>query len=214
MSFATRPCARIGAILTAHRPRELAGAALFGITLSAVEGTAFYLRGPVLALWLLFSLPIAVALADFIVGLVHALGDHFELAGPVGHHRCPAGVLRESWLATFSAGDVPYYLSGVLLLVWAASWLAPTAAAFAGVVIAITAFANVIHRFQHYNTRIRSLPRIIDCLYRRRLLVDRAYHMAHHRPPHDRNFCVLTGWSEGLVAAIMGSVNRRWPKRG
>jgi Lipid desaturase domain len=207
MSFATRLRPHVSPVRDENRTRQLAGATLFGLAWVSVLGTAFYQRGPQLALALLFSLPVAIALADFIVGLLHALGDFLKLEGPLEHHRSPAGVVRETWLVTFCAGNVPYYLAAVLVAVWAASWIAPTAAAFAGVVIGITAFANPIHRFQHYNVHIRPLPRVIAYLYRRRVLVNRAYHMQHHRPPHDCNFCVLTGWSEGLVAAIMRAVN-------
>jgi hypothetical protein len=145
-------------------------------------------------------------LADLASGTVHWLCDRFgsEDTPLVGryliasfreHHRDPGSIGRHGFLERTGANAfaAAAFLAVATPLVPA---LGPPAleAAAAGFVLAAslwTAFTNEIHLQAH-----RERPaRFVRVLQRLHLVLSREAHARHHAGPHDRAYCIATGWA-------------------
>lgn len=177
----------------------------------ALSVTVYLLREAAPLDWLAIGLlsPVAVALADFVVGLAHMLADRAGRLGALEHHVDPADVLRESWVETLNAGHAVavalLVVSGGLAFARNSPILLGSLAVFAVFLVS----ANALHRWAHANPRIHSVPGWILFLQKRGWIVGRSGHMRHHRPPHREQFTILTGWSEGLLQALARGLDRR-----
>ena len=70
---------------------------------------------------------------------------------------------------------------------------------------------QMTHRWAHMPRRRRGA--LIRALQSCHLLVSQEHHDAHHRPPYDRNFCILTGWSNPCLNALLcvvGPHSKAW----
>ena len=172
--------------------------------------------------------------ADMISGVVHWIGDTWgepdwpilgpALIGPFReHHRDPLAIVRHDVFETngTSALGALVPLAGSLacgagsqtagfaacFLLWLSIWLAAT---------------NQIHKWAHASR----VPRLVEGLQRRRLILDPGHHAIHHAEPFDRYYCITGGWVnpllqrvrlfaglERVVALLFGAVPRRDPER-
>jgi ubiquitin-conjugating enzyme E2 variant len=144
--------------------------------------------------------------ADLASGTVHWLCDRFgdestPLVGPYliasfrEHHRDPGSIARHGFLErtgsnAFAAAAFLAVVSAVLpLLGGAALESAGTGLALAASLW--TAFTNEIHLQAH-----RERPaRLARTLQRTRLVLSPEAHARHHAGPHDRAYCIATGWA-------------------
>lgn len=208
-----------------HRIAEqLAIAAVAGSCLGAAVRLAGSIRCPSELLVAGMALPLALALADGISGLVHWAADrllpvHWPVLGAVfvqpfhDHHRDPLGITRRgfvdlngnncllSWPLGFWAfalsGDPSPGVSGV----FASALLLQLTSALA--------LTNQIHQWAH----AAAAPRFVRALQRAGLVLSRGHHLVHHAPPHDRHFCITTGWVDGLLDTVLGRSRTRPPRR-
>lgn len=146
-----------------------------------------------------------ILLADLATGLVHWLGDRcFSEDTPVlgavlirpfrDHHVDPQGITRHG---VFEVMGNNALVSVPLLIAtawWApdvgsSAWLSfsvPAALTLAAVAVA----SNPIHRWAH----MKRVPVVVAWLQARGLILSPRHHARHHRGPHDRCYCVATGW--------------------
>jgi plasmanylethanolamine desaturase len=148
--------------------------------------------------------------ADLASGTVHWLCDRFgsertPLVGPYviasfrEHHRDPGSIGRHGFLErTGSNAFLAAAFLAVVSLVLPVLGGGALEAAASGLALAAslwTAFTNEIHLQAH-----RAEPaRLVRALQRLRLVLPPEAHARHHAGPHDRAYCIATGWSNALL---------------
>lgn len=160
--------------------------------------------------WLPLALLVGMAAADVVSGLVHWTADTWgnETMPILGrrfvrpfrvHHVNPDDFLRRSFLDT--NGDVAMivslFLVAALCIPLTSSW---------GKILAVFLLAfgvaglptNQVHQWAH----MRRPPRWVRWLQKRGLILSRAAHQQHHREPYAMNYCIATGWCNGLLTYI------------
>jgi ubiquitin-conjugating enzyme E2 variant len=156
--------------------------------------------------WLLPFVVAGIAAADFVSGLIHWAADTWgsETMPIVGrrilrpfrvHHINPADFLRRQFLDT--NGDVAAIV--ILFLVgmfWIpGSSVGRTASAFLLGFCTVGLFTNQIHQWAH----MRVPPRLVRFMQRCGLILSGDHHERHHRSPHVTDYCIATGWCNGLL---------------
>jgi ubiquitin-conjugating enzyme E2 variant len=201
----------------------LAVAALAEGALVARLGAAWLRRpDPAAALAAAASVPVAYLFVDFVSGLVHWFGDtggdaSTPVFGPlffrtfVEHHADALAITRHGaaeingtnafLIAPFiAAAHLPAAAGGRAAWVLAC-WMASLAAW--GLVV------NQAHCWAH----APAAPPFVRWLQRRRVLLPPRYHEQHHRPPFRRNYCVLAGRCDPIVARLVGGRPGRTARR-
>jgi plasmanylethanolamine desaturase len=190
-------------------PIEAAGIATWAVLWIAFAQRALSGPSPDTLIILIFVL-FAVAMADFMSGLIHWFFDTFlhESTPIVGrqfvapfreHHRDPLAMTRHGFLELNGNNcivSLPMNLS-----VW---WFAPAEPeSVTGVLgylflmvfsFAVTA-TNQLHSWAHEPAR--SAP--VRWLQRSGFAISPKHHARHHAPPHDRSYCVTNGWVNPLT---------------
>lgn len=156
-------------------------------------------------LWLPLAVLIGILGADFWSGLLHWFFDTFldvetpiiggHLVGPFReHHHDPLAMTRHSLLEKVGnscIGFLPFFL-----VVW---WFGPVVpktpfGVFMYWVVLTFGFfltaSNVLHSWAHE----ADPPRFARRLQRWGLIISPEHHAPHHLWPHQRTFCVTTGW--------------------
>lgn len=147
--------------------------------------------------------------ADLVSGLVHWAADTWgskdwpligeRLIEPFRvHHVNPRDICRRDMVDL--NGDIA--ILSLPLLVWASSL--PMAESFRTVefVAAFVAFTlptNLIHRWAHAG---RDAPWVARQLQRSGLILSPRSHHPHHRPPFDRDYCIVNGWCNPPLRAL------------
>src|SRR5688572_4101075 len=156
--------------------------------------------------WLPLAIFGGMAAADFVSGLVHwsadtwgtetmpVLGRRFVRPFRV-HHVNPDDFLRRSFLDT--NGDVAMIVSLFLI---ATLWIPLTATWGQMGAVFVVAFCvtglptNQVHQWAH----MRPPPRWVGWLQDRGVILGRTAHRQHHREPYALNYCIATGWCNGV----------------
>ncbi|KAF3795363.1 Fatty acid desaturase 4 [Nymphaea thermarum] len=145
--------------------------------------------------------------ADLGSGVYHWAIDNYGDAGTPffgpqieafqGHHRWPWTITRREFANNLQAlaRATAFLLLPVDLLPGE-----PGLHAFAGTFLGCLMFSQQFHAWSH-GTKSR-LPPAVVALQDAGLLVPRAMHMAHHRPPYNNNYCIVSGvWNRLLDEA-------------
>lgn len=163
------------------------------------------------------ALPVSYYLADLLTGLIHWVCDSFGsaatplwgplLVGPFRrHHADPLQITRITLLENLGSSAI----AGTAAL-WGAHPPLPDKAAppsmlaaylwqvWLGLVL-FAVLSNLFHRWAHIPKRLR--PAWIDRLQRLGLILDAREHRLHHQRPYRRNYCILSGWANGLTNAV------------
>ena len=170
----------------------IVGAALLGLRLLPLVIDAGVLNVPVAPL-MLFG-------ADVLSGVVHWAFDRWgtvetPLVGPNlirtfrEHHTDPLGITRHGFV---EANGGP--AMGAIVLLGLGYFVPPTFAVAAFWLGAFGFFTNVVHAWAH-----GAAPRPVRWLQRAGILLSADHHDAHHRAPHDRAYCITTGWANPLL---------------
>jgi hypothetical protein len=181
--------------------------------------------------WLaLGCVPLGIAVADLLSGIVHWACDTFlEETTPVlgaliiapfrEHHRDPTAIVRHGFVernANTSFAAIPIACIG---LVHGASFVVSAWALACSLAVFAT---NQLHAWAHAD----AVPRAVRWLQRHGAILPPAKHAAHHRAG-DARYCVTTGWTSalldralascsaprGVTAALLGSRSST-PRRG
>ncbi|KAL6659411.1 hypothetical protein ACP70R_003451 [Stipagrostis hirtigluma subsp. patula] len=150
----------------------------------------------------------AYSLADLATGVYHWFVDNYgdastplfgsQIAAFQGHHRYPSTItLREPCNNLHALARA----AGLALLPADAALSAagcPAAAhAFAGAFAACVVLSQQFHAWAH--EKRRRLPPGVEALQDAGVLVSRAQHAAHHRPPYSTNYCIVSGMWNGVL---------------
>jgi hypothetical protein len=157
---------------------------------AALDGRATWLAA-------VAALAAGYALADLASGVIHWAFDRLgsrntPLIGETViqsfryHHVDPADMMRGDFVNTNgknSAAILPPLIAGL----WLSDPVALTGLTGFGLGVALT---NQIHKWAH----VDDPGPLVRRLQRWRLILHPAHHDHHHRRPHDRNYCITTGW--------------------
>jgi ubiquitin-conjugating enzyme E2 variant len=177
-----------------------------GILLVANIAHAFT-SGLLLHWWSPLVIAAAALAADLVSGLVHWTADTwFSESMPVlgrrflrpfrVHHVNPADFLKRD--AIDCNGDVAMLNIPFLVV----AFVLPDTSNAAS--LALLAFAvvslptNQVHQWAH----MPSPPRTVRWLQRRGVVLSIEAHARHHREPYTANYCIATGWCNGLLTSI------------
>ena len=154
-------------------------------------------------LWPLLSVALGAVLGELFSGAFHWATDNYgSLRTPVvgfacaafqGHHLAPWTISHRSLtnnVYKIAAATLPLLGLGLMLLT-------PCSAACAAVVFYLQLVAQEFHRWTH--TPPKLLPAWKRQLQRAQIALPFAEHIAHHKPPFDKHYCILTGRLNGLL---------------
>lgn len=179
----------------------------------SLTGLAFYrlfAADPLASLgWTLLAIPCAYYLADLLTGLVHWVCDSFGseatplwgpmLVGPFRrHHRDPQEITRISLIENLGASAI----AGSVVLVL----LHPEAGAQGFLwhlwlwFLFLSFLSNLFHRWSHWPRSEK--PRWLIWLQNHHVILPTEAHLVHHRPPFRVNYCILSGWANGLTNRV------------
>lgn len=156
-------------------------------------------------------LVLGILAADFVSGLVHWAADTWgskdwpligeRLIEPFRvHHVNPRDICRRDMVDL--NGDIA--ILSLPLLVWALYQPmvdAYHAIEFVAAFVAATLPTNLIHRWAHAG-RDAPAPAAARLLQRSGLILSPRAHHPHHRPPFDRDYCIVNGWCNPLLRTI------------
>lgn len=166
--------------------------------------------------WLLAAAALGWLLSDLLSGLLHWSFDsfgsvHTPLIGRAfirpfrEHHVDPQAMTRHDFIETHGSSCL-----AALPLLAATAWmpLETTVALLAHATllsIALGALAtNQCHQWAHRDPA--ATPAVIRWAQRRGLVLSPWQHRLHHTAPFDSHFCVLTGWFNGPMNAVLRSI--------
>jgi hypothetical protein len=165
-----------------------------------------FFAAPGISWWSLPFVVAGIAAADFVSGVIHWGADTWgsETMPLVGrrilhpfrvHHVNPGDFLRRRFLDTNGdvAAIVILFLAGMFWIP-AGSLGASTSALLLGF-CTVGLFTNQIHQWAH----MRVPPRPVRLMQSCRLILSSACHERHHCPPHVTDYCIATGWCNGLL---------------
>ncbi len=158
-------------------------------------------------------LVLGIFAADFVSGLVHWAADTWgskdwpligeRLIEPFRvHHVNPRDICSRDMVDL--NGDIA--ILSLPILLWALLQIEslPMAESWHTIefVIAFVAFTlptNLIHRWAHAG---HDAPALAKLLQRSGLILSLRTHHPHHRPPFDRDYCIVNGWCNPALRAI------------
>lgn len=163
--------------------------------------------------WLVGAALVAGLLAaDFVSGLVHWAADNWgeetwPVVGPAfirpfrHHHIDPLDITRHGFFELNGNNCIVSLPVLGFAWFWAATALPESAMFWSAFCLALTACVfgtNQFHAWAHTDVP----PAPVAWLQRARLILSKPNHDVHHVPPHDRNYCITTGWLNGPLTWI------------
>ncbi len=160
------------------------------------------------------AIVLGYVLADGVSGFVHFLGDSFgsEKTPIIGktfiapfriHHTDPVDITRHDFLATNGnncLGSLPLMLFMHLFLAPRMTGSVLLSFIFlASFSLVMSIFAtNQIHKWAH----MKKPPFGVSLLQRSRLILSPKHHAVHHIAPHNKYFCITTGWLNPIIEKL------------
>ncbi|XP_051133622.1 fatty acid desaturase 4, chloroplastic-like [Andrographis paniculata] len=167
--------------------------------------------------------------SDFSSGIYHWAIDNYgsaatpffgsQVAGFLGHHHRPAEIVGEPIASNLEIPSSYATVAGIPINILCGGNAA--ALGFMGAYAAASMFGQHFHMWAH--TPKGRLPAAVVALQDAGILLGRADHAAHHRPPFDCNYCIVSGlcnrvlerWRffpalEAAVFAAVGVRPRSW----
>ncbi|KAL6553410.1 hypothetical protein OROGR_007252 [Orobanche gracilis] len=147
---------------------------------------------------------VAYILADLGSGIYHWAIDNYgspktpifgsQIEGFQGHHQQPWAITRKQLAINLylTAASVSVFVIPINILS-----SNPVVLTFVGVFGGCEIFSQQFHAWAH--TPRRKLPALVAALQDAGILLAPSQHAAHHRPPYDNNYCIVSGvWNEFL----------------
>lgn len=154
-------------------------------------------------LWPLLSVIMGGVAGELFSGTFHWATDNYgSLKTPVvgfacaafqGHHLAPWTISHRSFFNNvykIAAATIPLMSAALLLL-------PPSGAAFVAVLFYCQLLAQEFHRWTHIQPKL--LPKWKQKLQQAGIAMPLREHLAHHRPPFDKHYCILSGGLNALL---------------
>jgi hypothetical protein len=172
-----------------------------------VQFARFFIESSSMHWWTLLFVPLGMATADLLSGLIHWAADTWgrETMPVLGrrllhpfrvHHVNPDDFLTRRFLDT--NGDVAVIVMPFLAsMFWIPLHVAAghSAVAFMLGFCGVGLLTNQIHQWAH----MPRPPRPVRLLQEYRIILSGKVHQRHHHPPHVTDYCIATGWCNGLL---------------
>lgn len=127
----------------------------------------------------------AYILADLLSGLYHLATDKgFNFRNQIE-------MFQEHHDTNTMAGFDWQTFAGGMVLAVPGAWCHSAFVVALGIFVALT---QVTHYYAHVRSRSPLVHRIVKAL-QGWLIVSPLAHASHHKPPHSRDFCLLSGWN-------------------
>lgn len=156
-------------------------------------------------LWPVLAIALGILSGEMFSGTFHWATDNYgSIKTPVvgfacaafqGHHLAPWTISHRSFFNNvhkIAAAAIPLMFVGGLLL-------PPSGAVFLAVLLYSQLLAQEFHRWTH--TPPKLLPRWRRELQNAGIALPLSEHLAHHRPPFDKHYCILTGQLNPILDA-------------
>lgn len=185
-----------------HRAAEvMAITSLFALVIAGAW-RAFGAADGLQTLWIGAAVFFGYVLADFCSGFVHWMADRYgtvdtPYVGPNyvkpfrEHHSDPKGMTRHDFIETNGNNSI------VTVPLMASAWFIPVNSSLglflftALVSLAFWVFlTNQFHKWAHQD----EVPAIINRLQQAGIVLDVDHHNVHHTAPHDKYYCITSGW--------------------
>lgn len=117
------------------------------------------------------------------------------------HHHSPQAMLAHDWIEVNGEAAVTALAALVLFLpalVWPHASGDLFFTSFLWALLSFSAFTNQLHQWAHQP----SPPRLVARLQQLGLLLSAVRHDQHHRAPHLTNYCISTGWLNGVLDTL------------
>ena len=147
---------------------------------------------------------VAYALADFGTGVYHwAVDNYGDRNTPVfgyqidafqGHHKSPWTITERGVFNNVHKACVPA-LPQLALLVLGSQLLPPALVIFWNTFLASVIMSQEIHKWAH----MIQPPKFVVALQDAGILLSRRAHGLHHSSPFEGNYCIVSGWFNGLL---------------
>lgn len=151
-------------------------------------------------MWVAIQILLAYLLADLLSGLYHLATDKgFNVQNQIEmfqEHHDTNTMSGFDW-QTFAAG-FPFAIFG--------AWFHSAFFVALGCFIALT---QVTHYYAHVRSKNEWVRAIVRGLQRAGFIVHPKAHQRHHRAPFNRDFCLLSGWCNPLLNAVLWMFERR-----
>lgn len=145
-------------------------------------------------------------IADLLFGIFHEIGDSdrfgnlpivkFIAAANIDHHKNPLAIVRQGYVSRNISSWIGTLIIGALWLsIFGVSWILIGFAA-GGFML------SEVHKWAHSP---RSAPYWARNIQKTGFFQSPKHHAIHHRPPHNKRFCVLTDY----VNPVMDYIRRR-----
>ncbi len=186
----------------AHRAIEIAAITCLFALVAAGAWRALGVAEGLQYGWIAAAVFTGYVLADFCSGFVHWMADRYgtEETPLVGqnyvkpfreHHSDPKGMTYHDFVETNGNNSI------VTVPMMASAWLIgvdTTLGLFLFTALVSLAFwvflTNQFHKWAHQD----DVPAVIAALQRARLVLDVEHHNVHHTAPHDKYYCITSGW--------------------
>ena len=198
---------------TSHRVIEIVSIAVFAVFyavfgLRAVAAVGDDLDVATVGLTVLAAF-LALVLADFLSGMVHALCDNLgSVDTPVvgqkfirsfrEHHTDPLDMTRGDFVRV----NADNFLVCLPILIPCVLWLNvgsnPFVSTFLVVLMAFVVVTNQIHKWAHTD----QVPGPVQWLQARRIVLSPDHHRVHHTPPYDSHYCITSGVTNPLLTKV------------
>lgn len=187
-------------------------AVLFTLDLGATLGRLFD-ESPIEAFaTFLIALPLtilAMLVADFVSGLVHCAADNFgQPSTPIfgvafirpfrEHHLDQTDITRHGFIET-NGNSCIVNLFVLIPAFYIVAGHTSVGLFLLGVFVLMFTFAIVMTNQVHKWAHMPVPPLVVATLQRRGLILSPSNHAVHHTAPHNKNYCITTGWMNGII---------------
>jgi hypothetical protein len=147
--------------------------------------------------------------ADFVSGFFHWMFDTWgDIDMPLlgawaihpfrEHHVDPKAITTHDFVHTNGSNFLLAFFVSGSGVAFADAKLAPFTSLYLAVFTGFVCFTSQIHKWAHSE----KVPAYVRVLRWMRLAISVDHHAEHHRAPHDRHYCITTGWLNRPLQAL------------